>query len=187
MTSEASAPIKVSFSFYPADMTALNHQTVELRRLGAAVRRGTVLRALIERDLEQGKAEEARFRAATGDGPAAELIAQIRAWSRPDADRKRFVAGMLSAVAHDPGLLDPIRCHHQAECAARTWDEAGIRGAILKLAAAGMFWSEFFGCSEVPPEQRPAVIAQMETLARQWTMAPDPPPAAPPPRRKPRS
>lgn len=42
------SPIKVSFSFYPADMAALNHQTVELRRLGLAVRRGTVLRALIE-------------------------------------------------------------------------------------------------------------------------------------------
>lgn len=48
MTSETSPPVKVSFSFYPADMTALNSQTVELRRLGAAVRRGTVLRALIE-------------------------------------------------------------------------------------------------------------------------------------------
>lgn len=135
-----------------------------------------LLRALIERDLEQGKAEEAKFRAAAGDGPAAELIAQIRAWSRPDADRKRFVAGMLSAVAHDPGLLDPIRCHHQAECAARTWDEAGIRVAILKLAAAGMFWSEFFGCSEVPPEQRPRVIAAMEALAQAWTGAAEPAP-----------
>lgn len=48
MPAESTAPIKVSFSFYPADMTALNQQTVELRRLGAAVRRGTVLRALIE-------------------------------------------------------------------------------------------------------------------------------------------
>ncbi len=48
MTSEAATPVKVSFSFYPADMTALNTQTVDLRRLGAAVRRGTVLRALIE-------------------------------------------------------------------------------------------------------------------------------------------
>ena len=48
MSSDASKPIKVSFSCYPADMSALNHQTVELRRLGAAVRRGTVLRALIE-------------------------------------------------------------------------------------------------------------------------------------------
>ena len=48
MTSGSSTPIKVSFSFYPADMAALNVQTTELRRLGAAVRRGTVLRALIE-------------------------------------------------------------------------------------------------------------------------------------------
>lgn len=48
MESTTAAPIKVSFSFYPADMAVLQHQTVELRRLGAAVRRGTVLRALIE-------------------------------------------------------------------------------------------------------------------------------------------
>lgn len=48
MSSDPSAPVKVSFSFYPADMAALNAQTVELRRLGAAVRRGTVIRALIE-------------------------------------------------------------------------------------------------------------------------------------------
>jgi len=48
MKSAREDPIKVSFSFYPADMAVLNHQTVNLRRLGAAVRRGTVLRALIE-------------------------------------------------------------------------------------------------------------------------------------------
>lgn len=48
MTQDTSVPVKVSFSFYPADMKALNDQTVGLRRLGAPVRRGTVLRALIE-------------------------------------------------------------------------------------------------------------------------------------------
>ena len=48
MSREPAAPIKVSFSFYPTDMLALNQQTVELRRRGAPVRRGTVLRALIE-------------------------------------------------------------------------------------------------------------------------------------------
>jgi len=48
MKSAEAAPVKVSFSFYPADMSALTKQTVDLRRLGAAVRRGTVLRALIE-------------------------------------------------------------------------------------------------------------------------------------------
>lgn len=47
MKSAAPVPVKVSFSFYPTDVAALNRQTVELRRLGVPVRRGTVLRALI--------------------------------------------------------------------------------------------------------------------------------------------
>jgi hypothetical protein len=39
--------IKVSFTFYPADVEALNRCTVGLRRAGLPVRGGTVLRALI--------------------------------------------------------------------------------------------------------------------------------------------
>ena len=41
------APIKVSFTFYPADVQALNTCMVGLRRAGLPVRGGTVLRALI--------------------------------------------------------------------------------------------------------------------------------------------
>ena len=41
------APIKVSFTFYPADVQALNRCLVGLRRAGLPVRGGTVLRALI--------------------------------------------------------------------------------------------------------------------------------------------
>ena len=41
------APIKVSFTFYPADVQALNACLVGLRRAGLPVRGGTVLRALI--------------------------------------------------------------------------------------------------------------------------------------------
>ena len=48
MSSPSEVPVKVSFSFYPQDVTVLAKQTVELRKLGAMVRRGTVLRALIE-------------------------------------------------------------------------------------------------------------------------------------------
>jgi hypothetical protein len=40
-------PVKVSFSFYPADVQALNERLVALRRAGLPVRGGTVLRALI--------------------------------------------------------------------------------------------------------------------------------------------
>jgi hypothetical protein len=40
-------PIKVGFSFYPADMTALKDRTAELKKAGVKVRAGTFLRALI--------------------------------------------------------------------------------------------------------------------------------------------
>ncbi len=40
-------PVKVSFTFYPADVEALNTCMVGLRRAGLPVRGGTVLRALI--------------------------------------------------------------------------------------------------------------------------------------------
>ncbi len=40
-------PIKVSFSFYAEDMTALKARNAELKRAGAEVRAGTFLRALI--------------------------------------------------------------------------------------------------------------------------------------------
>lgn len=133
-----------------------------------------LLRALIERDLEHGMAAEARIRAESGNQPGADLIALIRNWSTPDSDRRRFVAGMLSAVAHDPGLLDPIRGHHQRECACKVWDDAEIQRSILRLAAEGLFWSEFFGCAEVPPEQRARVVARMEALAREWSTEPAP-------------
>ena len=41
------APIKVSFTFYPSDVAALNRCVDGLRRAGLSVRGGSVLRALI--------------------------------------------------------------------------------------------------------------------------------------------
>ena len=40
-------PVKVSFTFYPADVAALNRCVVDLRHAGLSVRGGTVVRALI--------------------------------------------------------------------------------------------------------------------------------------------
>ena len=47
LVSMDATPIKVSFTFYPADVQALNRCVVGLRRAGLPVRGGTVLRALI--------------------------------------------------------------------------------------------------------------------------------------------
>lgn len=40
-------PIKVSFSFYPADVTALADRVADLKKAGVKVRGATVLRALV--------------------------------------------------------------------------------------------------------------------------------------------
>lgn len=42
-----SRPIKVSFSFYPTDMTAITERVTDLKKAGVKVRSATVLRALI--------------------------------------------------------------------------------------------------------------------------------------------
>ena len=44
---DESRPIKVSFSFYPADVTALAARVSELKKAGVMVRSATVLRALV--------------------------------------------------------------------------------------------------------------------------------------------
>jgi len=44
---DESRPIKVSFSFYPADVTALADRVSELKKAGVKVRSATVLRALV--------------------------------------------------------------------------------------------------------------------------------------------
>ena len=131
-----------------------------------------LLRAIVARDLANKCANESCMRATIGDDPGAELIAVIRQWSMPDPERRRFTAGMLSAVAHDPSLLDPIREHHRNECERQEWNPTAVQRAILRLAAEGLFWSEFFGCNEVPAEHRAALIARMEELAREWSAEP---------------
>lgn len=45
--SSGDKPVKVSFSFYPADMSAMTDRNKELKAAGVTVRAGTFLRALI--------------------------------------------------------------------------------------------------------------------------------------------
>lgn len=128
-----------------------------------------LLRALVEHDLELGIAAEAAHSQQLANDPGAALIALIRAWCEPDSERRRFIAGMLSAVAHDPSLLEPVREHHRRVHQHTVWDDGEIRRSVIRLAAEGLFWSEFFGCNEVPDSQRPRVIQALERLAREWS------------------
>lgn len=128
-----------------------------------------LLRALVESDIEQWCELEERYRPEGGDPRSAELIADIRGHTARNEDRRRFVTGMMSAVTLDHSLLDPVREFMERRRAGIEWDECQLRQQLLRLAAEGLFWSEIFGCGELPPDVRKRIVALMEHLAREWT------------------
>jgi AcrR family transcriptional regulator len=133
----------------------------------------SLLQALLERDIEQWQAREHTLRPADASPAAAELIGFLRAFTVETDEQRRFVAGMLSAVAHDHSLLDPVRRLHAERVRNAPWDQTALRLQILRFAAEGLFWSEFFRCTELPAEVRERLVTELEALARAWAPGDD--------------
>jgi AcrR family transcriptional regulator len=139
-----------------------------------------LLRALVERDRQRWEQTIADQRCDDACPRTANLVAYLRSATGHDAEHKRFVSGMLSAVAHDPGLLDSCRDFYRSQIATAHWSELELRRLLLRLAADGLFWMETFGFVELPAAARTRLVGVMESLAREW--APAGPSAAPPPK-----
>jgi AcrR family transcriptional regulator len=130
-----------------------------------------LLRALIEADIEQWCDLEAQLKPKDGEERTAELIAYIRCHTDRNEEQRRFVTGMLSAVTLDHSLLDPVREFEAQRRAEVEWDDSQLRRQLLRLASEGLFWSEIFGCGELPASVRKRLVALMEQLAVEWTKA----------------
>jgi AcrR family transcriptional regulator len=130
-----------------------------------------LLRALLEADMEQWCELEASYRPQSMTGHAAELLADIRCHTAHNDDRRRFVAGMVSAVTHDRTLLDPVREFIAEKRAGMTWNDDQLRRHLLRLAAEGLFWSELFEYGELEPDVRQRLVELMEALAIEWSDA----------------
>jgi AcrR family transcriptional regulator len=130
-----------------------------------------LLRALVERDRPRGAQAIADQRCKESCPATSDLVAYLRSATGHDAEHKRFVSGMLSAVAHDPGLLDSCRDFYRAQIATARWTDLELRRLMLRLAADGLFWMETFGFVDLPPAARVRLVASLETLAREWSPA----------------
>ena len=128
-----------------------------------------LLVALVEKDLHHWQSTEAAMRPRDCAPATAELIAYLRLNTALDADRRRLVTGMLSAVTHDPPILDPIRDYEQQRIDGIDWTDAALMRQLLRFAATGMFWSELFGCMTLPDNVRARFVRQLEQLARDWS------------------
>ncbi|MGH8110284.1 MAG: TetR/AcrR family transcriptional regulator [Arenimonas sp.] len=128
-----------------------------------------LLRALMERDMQQWEAMEKNLRPRMENQQAADLIGSLRAMTRTSDEQRRFVAGMLSAVTHDQELLEPVRELNRQRYGKQKGTPKEVNIMILELAAAGLFWQDITRCQEIPEPMRKKIIARLETLAKEWT------------------
>lgn len=128
-----------------------------------------LLRALIAADLADSIASAERLAAELDlDCPRTrQLLALVRS---SDAGCKlaerRYVAGMLSAIMHDPTLLEPVRSHLAREFAGWCWDETDLDRYLLLLAADGLFWTRLFSISPLPDALCPKITQRIEQRLR---------------------
>lgn len=130
-----------------------------------------LLQGLVEHDVRQWKQVETENQPEDAPAEAAELLGFIRAHTSEDPDHRRFVSGMLSAVTHDPPILDPARQFERERMDAIDWDEHALRLQLLRFAAIGLFWSELFCCPDLPKDTRRQLVALLEKMATDWTAA----------------
>lgn len=157
---------------------AANLTFEELARVSGVTRGGItyhfptkelLLQALVQRDVEQWSRRLASHRSQLGDVPGADVIAQLRAAAEEDPERRRLIGGMLSAVAHDPSLLQPVRDFLKEELPTNAEIcPAQLKLWILRLASDGLFWTDMMKCTELPPGLRERLITEIERLAGVW-------------------
>lgn len=128
-----------------------------------------LLSALIGDDLRHWERIQNDNRPSDQPDDIADLIAYLRMHTTQDAERQNFVAGMMSAVAHDPTMLERARQFHsvaydQVEC-----NEQSLHLQLLRMAAFGIFWADFFDCPQLPSKLREQLCALLEHKAMQWS------------------
>lgn len=128
-----------------------------------------LLRALMERDMQQWEAMEKNLRPKLDNADAADLIGCLRAMTRTSDEQRRFVAGMMSALTHDQELLEPVRELNRQRYGMQKGTPREVNIMILELAAAGLFWQDITRCHVMPEAMRKKVIARIEALAKEWT------------------
>ena len=123
-----------------------------------------LLIALVEKDLEQWRSLDSALRPSDTGPEVGELIAFMRSHTTRSGDWRRLIAGMLSAVTHDPGVLEPIRRHERRRLEGITWDQAQRSRLVARMAAYGLFWAEFFGCIALDDDVRADFVRALEDM-----------------------
>lgn len=78
------------------------------------------------------------------------------------------VAGLLTAAASDPELLDQVRERTRRRFVQWQWDDAGMHRFVALMAAEGLFWRKVFGLNPMPASRELVFRRAIEGLLGEW-------------------
>ena len=152
------------------------HMTLEAVSARAGISKGgllyhfpsknDLLKGMIERLVEQTKAERESESARLAPGPDRQIKAHVHSRTRQDSRREQIGAAALAAAAHDPKLLGPVSIAFRELMNDFTAEGVTMeRAAVIFLAAEGLFLMEMLGVVDFSPKERQAIVKEMLDLA----------------------
>jgi len=158
------------------------HLTLEAVAVEAGLSKGGVLynfptkdhliRGMIQRLISVYESRMNRFYQQDPHPTGRRLRAYLNAsFPEPDEEYRRSLqvsAALLAAVSTNPALLEPVQQEF------RKWQEWVredgldlVTGAIVRLAAEGLWLADLFGLAELEPELRRKVLERLREMTRQ--------------------
>jgi AcrR family transcriptional regulator len=125
-----------------------------------------LLRGMVTRLLEEGRARRLALRAEAPEDPETCLRASIAACLLSDQRNPQLGAAIIAALALSPGLMDAVRAHNAQRFRDLTemsmsWEE----GALVLLAVDGLMLLEILNVSPFSETEREKLIAAMQLEA----------------------
>lgn len=134
----------------------------------------SLVAALVSRSIEYLEKEIAICKKKSDDGPGANTRALIAAMLEGQWAAKAglaphgldLFATSVAAFSTSPGLIAPLRAAYARWQASVEADGADpVLATIARLAADGLWFTEFLGLSTFGPKQRASIIRQLKALA----------------------
>jgi len=125
-----------------------------------------LLQAMLERLIARTSAVREAHEQTYAGHPWTTLRAMLATRMNPDVLDPSVAMAILTAVAEQPALLDPLRQHIQ-QMRERILGESGDSPAawLLWAAADGLMFQELLDISPVPADQRDRLHQQLQLLA----------------------
>lgn len=127
-----------------------------------------LLEAMLARLIEQIHVRRSTAFETTPEGPARELVAEVRAHLDSPGDCGRLGVALLAALANDPKLVSGFtELNSKVFDTLRSMPGSFERKLLVVLAAKGLFFMELLQVTPLTPEQRKRLVDELMTVAEE--------------------